>query len=63
MIVIDTEVVSELLRAQPTDRLPQRLARIRRDSLSTTAITLGELAFGTARVGRPDLFALVRGGG
>ena len=57
MIVLDTDAVSELLRRGPLDRLPQRLARTNPETLSTTAITLGELAYGAARVGRVDLFA------
>jgi predicted nucleic acid-binding protein len=56
MIVLDTDVVSELLRREPVERLRQRLARTRLAEQSTTAVTLGELAFGAIRVGRPELY-------
>lgn len=57
MIVLDTDAVSELLRRAPVDRLRQRIARADPDRLSTTAITLGELAYGAARGAREDLCA------
>jgi predicted nucleic acid-binding protein len=57
MIVFDTDAVSELLRRDPLDRLHQRVARANPDTLSTTAITIGELAFGAARAVRQDLYA------
>ncbi len=57
MIVLDTDVVSELMRAQPSPMLLARLALVPSHLQATTAITLGELAFGAHRVNRPDLYA------
>ena len=61
MIVLDTDAVSELLRRAPAERFVQRLRRARPDSLATTSITLGELAFGAVRTGRPDLYVRAMG--
>ena len=56
MIVLDTDVVSELLRRDPVDRLRQRLARTRLADQATTTVTVGEIAFGAIRIGRPELY-------
>lgn len=56
MITLDTDVISELLRPRPADRLVARLRALPVQDQSTTAITLGELAYGAHRAGRPELY-------
>ena len=44
MIVVDTDVLSDLMRARPSPVLTARLERLRVVEQATTAITLGEIA-------------------
>src|ERR1700691_1617173 len=56
MIVLDTDIVSDLMRPQPSPHLLERLAGKAASEEATTAITIGELAYGARRVDRPDLY-------
>ncbi len=55
-IVLDTDVVSDLMRPRPSPRLVARLEQVAADEQATTAITIGELAYGADRAGRPELY-------
>lgn len=57
MIVLDTDIVSNLMRPRPAPTLVARLAEVPADEQCTTAITIGELAYGANRIDRPDLYA------
>lgn len=48
MMVLDTNVLSELMRPAPDDRVVEWLRRLAAASLYTTAITRAELLFGVA---------------
>lgn len=50
MIVLDTNVVSELMRPSPAAVVLAWLQRQTRGSLATTAITIAEVRFGLARL-------------
>jgi predicted nucleic acid-binding protein len=50
MIVLDTNVISELFRPTPNDRVMEWMERQSGDALFTTAITRGELLFGVHRL-------------
>lgn len=52
MIILDTNVVSELMRPAPDDRVRQWFSGRRADELSTTAITVAEIGHGIERL--PD---------
>jgi predicted nucleic acid-binding protein len=52
MIVLDTDVLSFLMRATPPLRLVRRFASIPIDQQATTAINLGELVYGAMRMER-----------
>ena len=56
MIVVDTDVLSELTRARPSSVLMERLERVPVVEQATTAITLGEIAYGARKAGRPALY-------
>jgi tRNA(fMet)-specific endonuclease VapC len=56
----DTDVISAAMRPAPPMHLVRRLARTPIDEQCTTAITLGEILYGAARVGRPALVELFR---
>jgi tRNA(fMet)-specific endonuclease VapC len=56
MIVLDTDIVSDLMRPRPSPRLVERLAETAASEQATTAITVGELAYGAKRVERPELY-------
>jgi tRNA(fMet)-specific endonuclease VapC len=56
MIVLDTDVVSNLMSKQPSERVVMQLADVPIDEQFTTSITVGELAYGAHHVGRPDLY-------
>ena len=56
MIVLDTDVVSELMRPRPSSNVLARLAEVPAGEQCTTAVTIGELAYGAKRVGRPELY-------
>lgn len=55
MYCFDTDTVSNLLRRVPPLVLVRRVARTPREDQSTTAITLGELLYGAARIGSARL--------
>lgn len=50
MIVLDTNVVSELMRPSPATQVVTWLRRQEGGSLRTTAITVAEIRFGLARL-------------
>ncbi|AGW95746.1 plasmid stability protein StbB [Ralstonia pickettii DTP0602] len=52
MIVLDTKVLSELMRGQPEPAVVDWLDRQAQDSLVITAVTVAELLYGIARL--PD---------
>jgi tRNA(fMet)-specific endonuclease VapC len=56
MIVLDTDVVSDLMRPRPSAQLVERLAAIDAAEQATTAITIGELAYGAQHADRPELY-------
>lgn len=56
MIILDTDAVSELMRPRPSKALVDRLKATPADQQATTAITIGELAYGAHKVGRPGLY-------
>lgn len=60
MIILDTDVVSELMRREPAPVLLDRLAQVPAAEQVTTAITIGELAYGAIRVDRPELYQRAR---
>jgi tRNA(fMet)-specific endonuclease VapC len=49
MILLDTDVVSNLLRSSPLPNLLRRLAAVPPDQLFTSSITIGELVYGAHR--------------
>lgn len=57
MIILDTDVVSDLMRPRPAPLLLNRLSDVPVDEQATTAITIGELAYGAHKAARPDLYA------
>jgi predicted nucleic acid-binding protein len=50
MIVLDTNVLSELMRAQAEPAVVDWLDRQEQDSLAVTAVTVAELLYGIARL-------------
>jgi predicted nucleic acid-binding protein len=52
MIILDTNVVSELMRPEPDARVRQWVGERRTDELGTTAITVAEIRHGIERL--PD---------
>lgn len=65
MIIVDTNVISELTRQRPAPRVLSWLDSLAADDVATTAITAAELLYGVERLpdGRrkTDLFAAVHG--
>lgn len=53
MYCFDTDVLSAALRPRPPLHLLRRLARTPVADQCTTAITVGEIVYGGARIGRP----------
>lgn len=53
MYCFDTDVVSAALWPRPPLHLLRRLARTAVSDQCTTAITIGEIVYGAARIGRP----------
>jgi tRNA(fMet)-specific endonuclease VapC len=60
MYCFDTDTLSAVLRRDPPLSLVRRVAALRPDSQFTTAITLGEMVYGAARRGDPNLEHRVR---
>jgi tRNA(fMet)-specific endonuclease VapC len=56
----DTDVLSATMRRDPPLALIRRLAVVPPDRQHTTAVTVGELAYGASRSGRGDLTGRVR---
>lgn len=56
MIVLDTDAVSDLMRPHPSPSLVVQLGGVSPAEQATTAITVGELAYGAHRVDRPELY-------
>jgi len=56
----DTDVLSATMRREPSLALIRRLALVPPVQQHTTAITVGELLYGAARVRRPDLVGRVQ---
>jgi predicted nucleic acid-binding protein len=50
MIVVDTNVVSELMKPVPDEAVRGWLVATRRDRLCTTSITIAEIRYGIARL-------------
>jgi toxin FitB len=48
MIVFDTNVISEILRSRPNERVVEWFDSVDVNQVATTAITVGELRFGAA---------------
>ena len=60
MYCFDTDVLSATMRREPSLALVRRLAVVPPDHQHTTAVTVGELVYGAARSGRPDLAGRIR---
>jgi tRNA(fMet)-specific endonuclease VapC len=56
VIVLDTDVISELMRRNPAPSMVARLGEVPAAEQCTTAVTIGELAYGARKVGRPELY-------
>ncbi len=50
MIVLDTNVISELMKVHPDPQVGEWLARTGDEPLTTTAVTVSEIAFGLQRL-------------
>ncbi len=50
MILLDTSILSELMRPAPAPGICQWMARLGETPLATTAITISEIAFGLGRL-------------
>jgi tRNA(fMet)-specific endonuclease VapC len=61
VIVLDTDVVSDLMRPRPSQSMLVRLAEVPAAEQCTTAVTIGELVYGAHRVGRPELYERASG--
>jgi tRNA(fMet)-specific endonuclease VapC len=60
MYCFDTDVLSTTMKPDPPLALVRRLAALPAAHQNTTAITVGELAYGVAKRGRADLAGRVR---
>jgi predicted nucleic acid-binding protein len=56
----DTDILSSVLKRDPPLHLIRRLAQVSPQDQFTTSITLGELLYGVARKGSPQLLVKVR---
>ncbi len=56
MIVLDTDAISNLMKPRPSPLLLAQLAEVPTHEQATTAITIGELAYGANRAGRYELY-------
>jgi tRNA(fMet)-specific endonuclease VapC len=57
---LDTDVLSATIRPNPPLHVMRRLAHVPREQQHTTAINLGELLYGAAKRGSPELAASIR---
>lgn len=60
MIVLDTDIISNLMRPRPSPALVARLQATKASDHCTTSITMGELSFGAHKAGRPELYERAR---
>lgn len=60
MYCFDTDVLSAVLRRDPPLHLIRRLAQVPPEDQSTTAVTFGELLYGAAKRGTPELVQRIR---
>ncbi|MEW6033996.1 MAG: type II toxin-antitoxin system VapC family toxin [Chloroflexota bacterium] len=60
MYLLDTDVLSNLLRRTPSMTLIAKLASVPPEEQFTSSITLGELVYGALRLGSPGLVLLER---
>jgi len=56
MFIFDTDVISNVLKRNPSPSLLRRVAGLASDEQFTTSITIGELVFGAFRSQRPQYF-------
>jgi tRNA(fMet)-specific endonuclease VapC len=56
MYLFDTDILSNLLKRNPSPVLLRRLATLPSEAQFTSAITVGELIYGAYRSERPDYF-------
>ena len=59
MIILDTNVISELVRREPSPAVLRSLGRLPSDDLYTTAITEAEIRFGLAHLPRGRKHAIL----
>ena len=52
MYLLDTDILSNLMRRAPSEGLVTRLARVAPEEQFTSSVTLGELLYGARRSGR-----------
>ena len=57
---LDTDVLSATIKPNPPLHVMRRLAHVPRERQHTTAINLGELLYGAAKRGSPELAASIR---
>ncbi len=50
MILLDTNIISELMRPAPAETVAQWMSRLGDEPLATTAITVSEIAYGLDRL-------------
>ena len=50
MIVLDTNVISELMKVQPDDQVGEWVKAIINSTLTTTSVTVSEIAYGLHRL-------------
>jgi len=56
MYLLDTDILSNLLKKQPSSSLLHRLANLKRKDQFTTTITVGEMVYGAYKSNRVDYF-------
>ena len=56
MFIFDTDVISNVLKKNPSPSLLRRVAGLAPEEQFTTSITIGELVFGAFRSQRPQYF-------
>src|SRR5438445_316965 len=60
MYCFDTDILSAVLKREPPMHLIRRLAQVSPSDQFTTAVNLGELLYGAAKRGSPELASRVR---
>ncbi|MFN2581797.1 MAG: type II toxin-antitoxin system VapC family toxin [Candidatus Dormibacteria bacterium] len=60
MVVLDTDTLSALSREHDDGRIGGRLRRLPTSDHATTAITVGEIVFGSHRARRPAIYITAR---